>query len=135
MAFFDWNDSYSVGVSEINTQHKKLVFLINDLNTAMAAGKGRDAVGSIVAELVKYTVDHFSTEERYFDKFKYADADTHKAEHKALVKKVADFQQNLAQGKAVLSIELMNFLKDWLINHIKGTDKKYTKCFNDNGLR
>ena len=130
-----WDDSLSVNVGVIDVQHQKLVKMINELNDAMRVGKSRDVLGGIVKGLVSYAGVHFSTEERYFDQFKYPDTDTHKAEHSAFAAKAGDFLQKYQQGQIGLSIELMDFLSDWLGKHIKGVDKKYSAFFNANGLK
>ena len=130
-----WDDSLSVNVGVIDAQHQKLVKMINELNDAMRVGKSRDVLGGIVTGLVSYAGVHFSTEERYFDQFKYSETDAHKAEHSAFALKVDDFSQKFRQGQIGLSIELMDFLSDWLGKHIKGVDKKYSAFFNANGLR
>lgn len=135
MPLMNWDASLSVGVSLIDTQHKKLVELVNKLYDAMKAGKSKDVLGPILDELIAYTASHFKTEEKYFDDFKYEGILAHKEEHKKLVAQVLDFQGKFKSGAASISIELMKFLQDWLVNHIKGTDKKYTKCFNDHGLK
>ena len=67
MALIKWNDSFSVGVVEIDLQHQKLVALINDLNEAMLQARGKTVLTRILNELVSYTVVHFGTEEKYFE--------------------------------------------------------------------
>lgn len=135
MAMVTWNDNLSVKVAEIDMQHKKLVAMINDLYDAMKIGKGKDAVGVILNGLLSYTTTHFQVEEKYFAKFGYPDAEDHKKEHAAFVQKIKEFKEGFATGKVTLTIEVMNFLSDWLFKHIKGTDKKYTKFFNEKGLK
>ncbi|MBI5605035.1 MAG: hemerythrin family protein [Deltaproteobacteria bacterium] len=115
--------------------HQKLVGIINDLNDAMRQGKGKDILGKIVNGLVSYAGTHFATEEKYFDKFRYPEADTHKQEHSDFVKKVSEFKDGFGKGKIGLSITVMNFLSDWLQNHIKSVDKKYGPFFNEKGLK
>lgn len=134
MSLITWSDRLSVNVSEIDRQHQKLIAMINDLDDAMRQGKGKTVLGKIVSGLISYTVTHFKTEENYFDRFGYAETEAHKKEHAAFVRKVSDFKSGFEQGKITLTIEIMNFLSDWLKNHIKGTDKKYSAFFNANGL-
>lgn len=134
MSLINWDDSLSVKVAEIDSQHQKLIDLINQLHELMKAGQGKDAISPILNELTSYTVTHFSTEEKYFDQFIFEESSTHKSEHKKFVDKVSAFKTDFDAGNANLSIELMNFLRDWLINHIKGTDQRYVKCFTENGL-
>ena len=135
MALINWYDSFRVNVKEIDQQHQKLVSMINELNDAMMQGKGKDVMGKIVNGLFSYTATHFKTEEKYFDQFRYPETDSHKKEHIAFVQKVSGFKDGYEKGKLGLSIEVMNFLSDWLKNHIKATDMKYSQFFNEKGLR
>jgi hemerythrin len=135
MALMQWNESLSVGVAEIDNQHQTLVSMINELSDAMKQGKGKDVVGKILNSLISYTVTHFQTEEKYFDLYRYPETAGHKKEHAAFVQNVSDFKDGFAKGKLSVTIELMNFLSDWLKNHIKGTDKKYSTFFNAKGLK
>jgi len=134
MALINWNQSYSVQVKEIDIQHQRLVEMLNQLHELMKAGQGKTAIVPILDELVTYAGTHFTTEEKYFDQFHYNETVRHKAEHKKFVEKVLAFQTDFKTGKTILSMDVMNFLKDWLINHIQGTDKRYTQCFNEHGL-
>ncbi len=134
MAIIVWEDQLSVDVAEIDGQHQKLVEMINNLHDAMKVGKGKDATGDILHGLANYTVEHFGTEEKYFEQFRYPAAHLHKKEHQDFVEKVTLFINDFDSGKILLTMDIMKFLKEWLVNHIQGTDKQYTNCFNSNGL-
>jgi hemerythrin len=123
-ALLKWSDSLSVGVVEIDAQHKTLISNLNDLADAMSQGKANAALRPLLARLVAYTQMHFGTEEKYMKQWGFSGYLSHNAEHEAFVKKVAEFQANYEAGKLALSIEVLHFLKDWVSNHIQGTDKK-----------
>ncbi len=134
MALFNWNAQYSVNVKEIDDQHKVLIKLINDLHDAMKAGKGKDILGTILNELVQYTVKHFSYEENLFESKGYPDSKAHKEVHKKLIAQVTTLKNNFDNGNEVISMDVMNFLKEWLSGHIMGTDKKYSSHLNAQGV-
>jgi hemerythrin len=134
MAFMDWTDSLDVGVSSINDQHKKLVALVNDLHDAIQKEQGNDALGKTLDGLIDYTKTHFAYEEQLFAQTGYADAATHKQEHDKLCATVLDVQAKFKAGNA-LPGDVLSFLKDWLINHIQGTDKKYGPHLSSNGVK
>lgn len=134
MALITWDNSFSVNVAEIDAQHQKLIAMINELHDAMKQGKGKDVSGTIINRMFNYTATHFKTEERYFDRFGYPETDVHKQEHAAFVQKVSDFKDGFEQGKLGVSVEIMSYLSNWLQNHIKKSDKQYSRFFNENGL-
>ena len=134
MALVTWDPSYSVKVNRCDDDHKKLFSMINALHEAMMAGHGSDKVQQIVKQLADYTKFHFSAEEAFLEKTKYPGLTAHRAEHQAFVKRVEQFQQELAAGKSVQSISVAKFLNEWLVNHIKQTDQKYSAHLNANGI-
>ncbi|MBT1074831.1 bacteriohemerythrin [Geobacter grbiciae] len=134
MALITWNDSLSVKVKQFDDQHKKLVEMLNQLFDAMKAGKGSLVVGDILKQLIAYTQTHFAAEERLMKQYGYADLEIHKKEHNALVVQVLDLQKQFQDGKAVLTQNVMTFLRDWLSKHIQGDDKKYGVFFNGKGV-
>lgn len=134
MALIVWNDNLSVHVAEIDQQHKKLIAMINELHEAMKAGKAKEVIARIVNNLIDYTASHFKTEEKYFAQFAYPETDDHKKEHAAFVEKVTAFKARCEAQGVSLTLDVLNFLSDWLKNHIMGTDKKYSQFFNENGL-
>jgi hemerythrin len=135
MASMKWSEDLSVGVREIDEQHKKLVELLNQLHAAMTVGKAQSIMGDIIVEIVKYGKVHFKTEEYYFDKIGYEFSDEHKAVHKAFLDTADKLYNDFKAGNVTISIDTYKFLVDWVKNHIKKEDKKYTKAFNDNGIK
>lgn len=129
-----WTDSLSVGISSIDNQHKRLIDLINTLFSEMNSGNSKHAVSSALTKLIEYTGSHFAYEEELFIKHGYPDKNTHMRIHKNLVSQVLDFQKQFDSGEADVSLELMEFLKDWLIKHIKGTDAKYSSFLLSKGV-
>lgn len=130
-----WSKTLMVNIPTIDEQHKQLVKMINDLHKAMKGREGTPAMERILNRLVEYTVMHFGTEEELFRKYKYPEREKHAEAHKKLVGKVSDFQKKMRSGDATISMDLMEFLKDWLVNHIKGTDAKYAPFLLEKGVK
>ncbi len=135
MAFFEWKNDYSVGISKIDEQHKALVGFLNELYDAMQAGKGKDVLDSVLTNLVAYTKTHFATEESFFKLYKYPDYQVHKDKHDKLAAYVLELKQKFDSGQISNPIQITNFLKDWLTKHIMGTDKLYMPFLIAKGVR
>ena len=133
MAFMKWDDSFSVGVGEIDRQHQRLIDMINEFYEQIEKDP-QQAFEALLGALVEYTRYHFSTEERYFRLFRYPDAERHEEAHRKFAEKVVDVRRRLAGGQLVVSLEVTMFLKEWLTEHIKGVDKAYSRYFNEHGL-
>ncbi len=124
MPLMEWNDKLSVGVDAIDSDHKHLVGLVNELHDAMKAAKGKEVLGKVLDGLITYTKTHFGREEVEMAKHAYPKASEHIREHTNLTKQVLDVQAKFKAGNnAVLSMEVMAFLRDWLLKHIQASDK------------
>jgi hemerythrin len=134
MALMEWSPVLSVNVKKFDDQHKKLVDLVNQLHDAMKAGEGNTMLGVVLQSLISYTGSHFADEEKMMQAHTYPDFAKHKAEHEKLVKQVLELQQKAQAGNSILTMSVMNFLKDWLAKHIQGEDKKYGVYFNGKGI-
>jgi methyl-accepting chemotaxis protein len=133
--FFPWNNNLSVDIKQIDEQHKKLVAMVNELHRAMKLKQSTSVLGSILGRLAEYTVSHFGTEEKLFAQYGYPEEKSHVEIHRKLVAQVVEIQKKFQAGEAMISMELMTFLKDWLVNHIQGTDKKYSSFLRGKGVK
>ncbi len=129
-----WSEELSVGIKSIDSEHKKLISMVNELNHLVLVGDRIAAAGTALSALVEYTVVHFQNEENLMKKFAYPDYEKHRDEHEKLKARVMEFQSRLSSGKAGFTIELIKFLHDWLVNHIRGTDMAYRKFFIEKGV-
>lgn len=124
MAFIIWTDKISVN-EEIDSQHKRLFNILNELHMSVTAGAERSTLAKIFNELIDYTIYHFQTEERYFVDLSYPDSSAHKKEHNDLTEQVVRLQGQFAEGDLVISFELLDFLYDWLMTHTSGSDIQF----------
>ncbi|MGO9481756.1 MAG: bacteriohemerythrin [Candidatus Kryptoniota bacterium] len=135
MALMTWSDKFSVNIKEIDEQHKKWVQMLNSLHDAMKVGKGRELVGETLAGLVDYTKVHFAAEEKLLRRYNYPFYEGHKRIHDDMVKEVELLRSKYDSGNTmVLSLEVMQFLKNWLSEHILSTDKNYGPYLNSKGV-
>ncbi len=134
MAIMIWNQSYSVGVQELDEQHKSLIRMINEMHYAMNNDKGQEAISSIVEQMFDYMELHFTTEEGYMQQYGYLGLQAHQRQHEEFRVKARDLRERVNAGEFVLSFEIVQFLSDWLQSHIMVTDKKYTSLFAEKGL-
>ena len=122
MAFVEWNDALVTGNAEIDADHKKLVSYVNELHEALSNGKGKDVLGQILGKLIVYTRQHFAREEAFWTAHEYPQLTVHKQQHARLLAMVDDFKKQYDTGKLLLTLEVMDFLADWLTKHILGSD-------------
>ena len=130
MAFIEWEDRFSVAVRDFDDQHKRLFEIINELHAAMKAGHSVDGLAPILNNLVEYTKTHFAAEEALMSSRGYPAYVAHKGEHEKLIADASKFIAKFKEGHISVGVELMNFLVDWLQNHIMQTDMKYSTFFN-----
>ena len=119
-----WQDSYSIGIDTIDSQHKQLFDIISDIYVASEQERGLDVIMPLFDKLQDYTKYHFDEEEQYFTTLSQADIERHKNAHQFFIDELDKIKlQSLRIG--TLSLELLYFLNDWLVNHIQVEDPKY----------
>jgi hemerythrin len=127
-----WRSEFSVGVEEIDNQHKELLNLVNDsINHSTGNTEAeRSFFDRIIRIGINYLQNHFSTEEQIMIKTGYQGYDAHKIEHDAMIKNLTEIIDNIEAKKTTLNLlQFSLFLRDWFLNHIPSFDKPAEECF------
>jgi len=132
--YLKWKSAYSVGIASIDMQHRKLIELINSLQAAVDYSTGEHFERKALDELVDYTKTHFKYEEELMEQNGYADFESHCREHARMIARVDEVLAAYHEDPHNALHEALKFLKDWLINHINGTDKQYSQFLIDKGV-
>ncbi|MGA8529044.1 MAG: bacteriohemerythrin [Acidobacteriaceae bacterium] len=135
MAIFAWNESYSVRVRQMDEQHQKLFEIINRLAEAMRIGKGDDVVRDTVEQMAVYTRTHFLQEEVLMRQTGYPALPAHQEQHRKLMAEVEQYKRALEEGRSASSVSLLNFVRQWLMHHIRDSDKAYSDHLNAHGIQ
>jgi hemerythrin len=130
-----WKSEYSVGIASIDIQHRKLIELINSLQTAVDYSTGEEFERKALDELVDYTKTHFKYEEGLMEQNDYPDFEAHRESHAHMIAKVDQVLEAYRRDQEDAMQQALDFLKDWLINHINGTDKQYSSYLIDKGVK
>lgn len=131
----EWDENYSVGVQEIDNQHKILFATINELLDAIHNNEPEEKLDHIIQNIITYKKHHFSTEEKYFKEFNFEGAEEHIEQHKKFNDNIKKLFEDHPKHDIELCFLLIDFLEDWLIDHLQNMDQKYVECFKQNGLK
>ena len=134
MAIFAWNESYSVRVRQMDDQHQKLFEIINDLAEAMRDGKADGVIRDTVEQLAVYTRTHFLQEEVLMRQTGYPALAAHQEQHRKLMADVEQYKRAYEEGHSASPVSLLNFVRQWLVHHIKESDKAYSEHLNARGI-
>lgn len=129
-----WEESYNLGIKIIDEQHKVFVGILNEACECAGHPESRDKLEEVMNRLLRYADLHFKTEEEYFKEFDYENAEEHTREHVKLKKQAENFRREFVEEKKDVAARFVDFLEDWLVDHLDQQDKKYVQCFHEHGL-
>ncbi len=132
--FVEWSDGLSVGIAAIDDDHRKLLGLINNLQTAVLYPTGDAFERQALKDLVDYTKYHFEREEDLMERNGYPDFAAHKRLHEAMIARVGQFLEAYERDREGTVNEMTSYLKTWLLDHIAGTDQKYSPYLRERGV-
>ena len=125
MEFFKWKDSFSIGNTGIDRQHRSFLESLNELYETLSTGN-RDIIGKdLVRRLKGYVAMHFSFEEELMESAGYKELEQHRKQHRYFESQVLEFESAYIQGKSDILKSTLPFLRDWFLSHILEEDRKY----------
>lgn len=136
MPFIPWDERMSLGVEEIDAQHKHLLTLVNELHECCSLSSDPAIVRRVADAFTLYTRDHFATEERYMDSLGYPEYERHLKEHMdCSLKALEFFGASLDEDNPDLARDMLAYLKDWLLTHLLRTDRKLGEFLRGEGMK
>ena len=125
--YFPLEPKYLVGIDVLDRQHKEIVDLVNKLYGSVVAKKSVDLNLELLTRLVKVAKTHFATEEQVLRARSCPDYLRHKAAHEGLARGLSELRGQIARRKRELTIEYVELMKLWLIDHFAEFDLGYAK--------
>ncbi len=119
----EWGDKFSVGISMIDEGHKKLIDILNKIIYAKEHSDNKEELEEVLEEMTKFALEHFETEEAYMKEFNYPDYKYHSKEHYHFFTRTMAYFERVVNGDYHISNELIEYLKQWIVHHIQGSDR------------
>jgi hemerythrin len=135
MTLMIWTEEMSVGVKELDDDHKQLIGMLNVAQETLSSARSREALEEVLDRLVEVTKAHFAHEERLFDRAGFPGAEAHRREHDLMLASALKWQAHFKSGcPPFLSVENLSGFESWLDNHIEGADMLYGPHLNAIGI-
>jgi hemerythrin len=131
----NWSDRYAVGVEVIDRQHEVLFRLIDTLAKGIQSGNPESTLQAVFDELTEYVRVHFETEHRLMVEYDFPEEPAHEAKHRELQQSLNDLIERTNAGQPWVSLETMNFLRQWLYHHIDDTDRRLAEHLASRGVK
>jgi hemerythrin len=132
---FEWRDEYGTNIKEIDEEHKELLGKINNVYHAIAIRKDYGTLQEAIESLIGFSRKHFQHEQRLMQENEFPDFEWHRKKHEKFMEDVANLRKEIStNGMKKHNAELVNFFKDWIINHILTADRKYGPFLNQKGI-
>lgn len=135
MTYCEWKEEYSVGIRLIDDEHRELVELIDELESASRTLDNQATLRHVLAELQRYVITHFTVEEELMRLYEFPGFEHHKKIHDAFRDKINTIAEHFSEGEIEIVSPLMHLLKDWLTSHILTQDRQIGMHLAKKGLR
>lgn len=127
MQLIEWKDEYSVGIPDVDAEHRDLIELINTLHESMQARDGRPDVMEFLGEVYARIASHFALEELIMRRHEYDEYREHKRGHEQLLEEIRDIMDEYEDGKLLNEADLARRLDRWFSEHFRTRDARLHK--------
>lgn len=124
MPLIEWKDEYSVGVPDVDAEHRDLIELINTLHESMQARDGSPDVMEFLGEIYARIASHFALEELIMRRHEYDEYREHKRDHEQLLEEIRDIMDDYEDGKVLNDEDLARRLDRWFSEHFRTRDAR-----------
>ena len=124
MTYVEWNNNLSIGITNIDNQHKRLFEILNELHDANNSPDRETVAAACLRNMVSYAEEHFRDEEEYMEFINYPEIECQRKEHKIFIDKISDYERAQTLMSYTPFQDMLDFLKDWIVNHLQGKDQE-----------
>jgi hemerythrin len=129
-----WTEDFSVGVARLDMQHKRLIQMINRLIEAPQTKTGSETISDLLNAMTNYAQEHFEAEERLMQQYNYPNLEEHLTQHHGFRRKAADLCMAEIEEDGTVPESMLEYLRDWLVQHILKSDMVYKPFFHELGI-
>ena len=133
--FMTFTSSLSVGYNAIDEQHIRWIDLINAVYSSLSSGSSKEKLGKVLKDLVDYTVWHFGFENKMMTEYNYPDKESHMKLHKDFIAEIKKLESRYDAGEDIMGVNVLEFLKDWLSDHIMKIDTRLGAYLESKGAK
>jgi hemerythrin len=134
-ASFEWDDSFLIGIEELDYEHKVLINDINRLHLELARQDKKSEIEKCLGDIYARMQAHFALEEHVMKEHRYKFFDEHKREHEKLLDGYTEYMMQILSDKVVsFSSPIEDTLKYWVVHHIATSDKKMSLMIQEKSL-
>ena len=130
-----WHPEHSVGVAQLDNEHQKFFRLMRNLYDAMKMAANKTVIGALLGELYAYSATHMTHEEEILQKNNYPELEEHRREHLLFRERIRTYMDEFDSRHGTISLSLLQFLQEWLGNHIVTVDQRYVEFLRSKGVR
>jgi len=134
MPLMDWDKTLLLGVEPFDSHHEHLFLLLNRIYDLITCNAPSSSYEEVFKELKDYTIYHFGAEELWMKEQDYPQMMPHIQQHRLFMNEIARFEKELGDGGALVSIGMLTFIKEWLLNHIYKIDVEYAAHLRSKGI-
>jgi hemerythrin-like metal-binding protein len=124
MSLLLWTPRIQVNIEEIDDQHKKLFELANIFYNKLYTSSPDVEILESINELTIFSINHFKIEEKLLAKYNIPNSDKHKKEHSDFINELAKLNSKIIKNDLLISVDLIDFLRNSIINHIFTIDRE-----------
>lgn len=131
---YKWTPDLSLGNDAIDKEHQQLFELLDHYYNGLVNNGPRMELIELINSMLEYANLHFANEETLMYNLKYPDVEHHIELHRSFAAQATEFYEMVSQGRLLLTLQVTNYIKDWLVDHIKGEDFKLIVYAKSTGL-
>ena len=132
MYILQWDEKYAVGIASIDSDHRDLFEVYNELYGSFLRGESNSMTAEKMELLAQFTRSHFAEEERLMEETGYPRLEEHRASHRLLDEQVNAMMEAMRRGEAVMNVPALKFLSEWITGHTLQEDRAYVPWVQQN---